>query len=117
MTWPAVFANLARQERGHVPNGSFASFSSRARQVRLSSETRRESRRGWTGSLGHELLCVPAANCFSTCSVFAEFETILRRERQMEGVARAKADKSQRYLCRQEPPRLDRGGWMREMKA
>ena len=54
-----------------------------------------------------------AGKCFlDMLGVFAEFETNLRRERQMEGVAKAKA--SGKYLGR--PPSID-AAKVREMKS
>ena len=47
-----------------------------------------------------------AGKCFlDMLGVFAEFETNLRRERQMEGIAKAKGG---RRLCRQRSPAVDR---------
>jgi DNA invertase Pin-like site-specific DNA recombinase len=56
-----------------------------------------------------------AGKCFlDMLGVFAEFETNLRRERQMEGIARAKA--SGAYAGKGRPALID-AAQVREMKA
>jgi DNA invertase Pin-like site-specific DNA recombinase len=53
-----------------------------------------------------------AGKCFlDMLGVFAEFETNLRRERQLEGIAKAKADG--RYAGKGRPRKIDREEIMR----
>jgi DNA invertase Pin-like site-specific DNA recombinase len=57
-----------------------------------------------------------AGKCFlDMLGVFAEFETNLRRERQLEGIAKAKADA--RYAGKGRPRKIDREEIMRRRLA
>ena len=57
-----------------------------------------------------------AGKCFlDMLGVFAEFETNLRRERQLEGIAKAKADG--RYAGKGRPRKIDREEIMRRRLA